>query len=93
LTFGQNIDDPGHVISIYERHNQEVIRSITPERLLIFEAREGWAPLCQFLGKPIPDVDFPHVNSSEEFVSARPELRTSPEPLPISNPRPEAPWR
>jgi hypothetical protein len=77
LTFAQNIDDPAHVISIYERHNEEVIRNIDPNRLLIFQASQGWAPLCQFLGKPIPNVNFPHVNSSEEFVSSRPELRTS----------------
>lgn len=80
LTFGQNIDDKAHVISIYNRHNEEVIRSIASDRLLIFDAAQGWDPLCQFLGKPIPNLDFPHVNSSEEFVSSRPELRTSKDP-------------
>ena len=23
---------------------------------------DGWAPLAHFLGKPIPDVEFPHVD-------------------------------
>lgn len=78
LTFGQNIDDPAHVISTYERHNLDVIQTITKNRLLIFEAHQGWEPLCRFLGQPIPNMDFPHVNSSEEFVSSRPDLQLLP---------------
>lgn len=34
------------------------------ERLLVLNvcAGEGWSPLCSFLGKPIPDIPFPHTN-------------------------------
>jgi Sulfotransferase domain/Uncharacterized protein conserved in bacteria (DUF2169) len=78
ITFGQNIDDPAHVISTYERHNLDVIQTIPKNRLLIFEAHQGWEPLCRFLGQPIPNMDFPHVNSSEEFVSSRPDLQLLP---------------
>jgi hypothetical protein len=26
---------------------------------------EGWAPLCKFLGKPIPNEPFPRVNEAD----------------------------
>jgi len=50
---------------VYEEHYSE-IRRITPKkRLLEYRLGEGWEPLCRFLGKPIPDVPFPHINETE----------------------------
>jgi hypothetical protein len=40
---------------------------IPPERLLVYDVAEGWAPLCAFLGVPVPDGPMPKVNSTEEF--------------------------
>ena len=38
------------------------------ERLLVFNVSEGWAPLCAFLGKPVPeDEPFPHLNDRAFF--------------------------
>jgi hypothetical protein len=37
------------------------------DRLLEFEAAQGWAPLCEFLEKEIPDEDFPRVNDTASF--------------------------
>ncbi|KAI4150907.1 MAG: hypothetical protein LQ340_003818 [Diploschistes diacapsis] len=49
----------------YRKH-YELVRRVTPkDRLLEFQVQEGWAPLCKFLGKPIPDVPFPYVNDTE----------------------------
>lgn len=45
-----------------------MIRGLDPkERLLEWTVEDGWEPLCEFLGKPIPDEDFPHVNTAEGF--------------------------
>jgi hypothetical protein len=55
------------VVGAFERHNAEVRSRIAPERLLVFEAAEGWEPLCAFLGVPVPDEPFPRVNDREEF--------------------------
>ena len=41
--------------------------SIPPERLLVFDVREGWEPLCRFLDRPVPSSPFPRTNSKEEF--------------------------
>lgn len=68
-TFGGRLDDRDHAISVFERHNAEVARAIPPERLLIYEASEGWEALCRFLGRPVPETPFPRTNSTEEFRS------------------------
>lgn len=65
-TFGGDFSRD-NVIAAFERHNAEVVRSIPPERLLVFEAVHGWEPLCTFLGVPVPDTPFPRTNSREEF--------------------------
>jgi hypothetical protein len=61
------IDDLDHGVAMFNRHTREVQDTIPADRLLVFDVREGWGPLCAFLGKPVPDVPFPRVNSREEF--------------------------
>jgi len=56
-----------NVIAAFERHLANVRSTIAPERLLEFEASQGWEPLCQFLGVPVPEEPFPRTNSREEF--------------------------
>lgn len=65
--FGENFEDRAHVIDVFERHNQRILDSIPPERLLVFEARQGWAPLCEFLGVAVPDQPYPNANALDEF--------------------------
>jgi hypothetical protein len=65
--FGGNIDDAGHAVRRFEQHTREVIDTIEPDRLLVFDVREGWEPLCTFLGKAVPAEPFPRVNSRDEF--------------------------
>eukprot|EP00542_Grammatophora_oceanica_P009920 CAMPEP_0194043714 /NCGR_PEP_ID=MMETSP0009_2-20130614/15292_1 /TAXON_ID=210454 /ORGANISM="Grammatophora oceanica, Strain CCMP 410" /LENGTH=331 /DNA_ID=CAMNT_0038688017 /DNA_START=61 /DNA_END=1055 /DNA_ORIENTATION=+ len=43
----------------YESHLVKVRKMIPDERLLEFNVKEGWEPLCQFLHKPVPDIKFP----------------------------------
>jgi hypothetical protein len=59
--------DPAAAIAGFNRHNEEVKRAIPPERLLVYEVKDGWAPLCKFLGVPIPPTPFPRANSSASF--------------------------
>lgn len=69
--FDGDITSRQHCIDVYERHNEEVRRTIPAERLLVFEARDGWEPLCAFLGVPVPATPYPSVNSTEEFRANR----------------------
>ena len=54
-------------IEAYQRHNAEVRREVPPERLLEWQPGDGWEPLCERLGVPVPDEPFPHTNSTEDF--------------------------
>ena len=60
-------DDPATLIAAYERHNAEVRRSAPPGRLLVWQAAEGWEPICRALGLPIPEIPFPWTNRREEW--------------------------
>ncbi|EYD74611.1 hypothetical protein Rumeso_03907 [Rubellimicrobium mesophilum DSM 19309] len=51
----------------FAAHTEAVKAAVPAERLLVFEVREGWAPLCAFLGVPVPDEPFPRTNEREEF--------------------------
>lgn len=66
-TFDGKIDDPDHTIAVYEKHNADIQAAFSSERLLIYELGSGWEPLCEFLGKPIPNEEYPHSNTGEEF--------------------------
>jgi hypothetical protein len=65
--FEGDLDDPDHAVAIFNRHTEEVKAGIDSDRLLVFDVRQGWKPLCAFLNKPVPTGDFPRSNSQEEF--------------------------
>lgn len=69
-TFGGDLSEQ-NVIAAFERHVAAVKAGVAAERLLVFEAAQGWEPLCRFLGVPVPQTDYPRVNSREEFWSIR----------------------
>ncbi|KAJ7138649.1 hypothetical protein C8R46DRAFT_1361717 [Mycena filopes] len=46
----------------------EYVRSLVPrDRLLEFDVKEGWGPLCNFLGKEVPDQSFPRLFDTAAF--------------------------
>jgi Sulfotransferase domain len=59
---------PGELGRAFEAYNQEVIATVPPERLLVWSVSEGWDPLCDFLDVQAPDVPFPRLNDSREFI-------------------------
>lgn len=45
------------------RHTNEVVRYFRGrDDLLVYDVRDGWEPLCEFLGNEVPNVRFPHLN-------------------------------
>ena len=69
--FDDRMDDQAHVIAKFNEHNQAVIDEVPPERLLVFEAKDGWEPLCNFLEVPVPEDPYPRMNTTEEFKRTR----------------------
>jgi hypothetical protein len=69
--------DDDAAMAAYDRHNDEVRRDAPPERLVEWQPGDGWTPLCRALGVAEPEEDFPHVNTTDEFVSRREERQAS----------------
>ena len=76
-TFGGQIEDKAHAIEVYNRHNEQVRRTIQPDRLLVFEPKQGWEPLCRFLGVSAPDEPFPHLNDTATMQARMKQMRES----------------
>ena len=65
---GLDPNDPKtDLAQMYTDWNNRVIETVPAEKLLIFNVKEGWKPLCDFLGVPVPDTPFPRVNSTANF--------------------------
>jgi hypothetical protein len=56
------------LIAQMEAFNARVQEMIPPERLLVWNVREGWEPLCEFLEVDVPDHPLPHENDRETFL-------------------------
>jgi hypothetical protein len=59
--------DVTHAADVLRRHIDEVKATVPSRRLLVWAAEDGWAPLCDFLGRPVPDAPLPNVNDSAMF--------------------------
>ncbi len=66
-TFDGRFEDKHHAIEVFNRHNEEVLRRVPKERLLVYEVKDGWGALCEFLGVKEPDKPFPHLNDAAEM--------------------------
>ncbi|MGH8126745.1 MAG: sulfotransferase family protein [Gammaproteobacteria bacterium] len=61
------MNDHDKAIAHYNRHIEDVKAAVSPDRLLIFSVDQGWKPLCDFLGVPVPVSEFPNVNDRKEM--------------------------
>jgi hypothetical protein len=65
--FDGRFSDKEHAIEVFHDHNEEVIRTVDPDNLLVYDVTRGWEPLCAFLGVDVPPEDFPHANDTESM--------------------------
>jgi hypothetical protein len=66
--FDGRVEDRAHAINVFNAHNERVKATIPSLRLLVFEASQGWEPLCRFLNVPVPAEPYPRVNTTDDFV-------------------------
>ena len=59
----ETVYDREHMMGIYERFYEGVKAKVPEEQLLVWNAAQGWEPLCRFLDKPLPDIPFPREDS------------------------------
>jgi len=67
--FDGRMQDREFVLRVFNQHNETVRAEVPIDRLLVFEASQGWEPLCEFIGTEVPDEPFPKVNTTEQFIS------------------------
>lgn len=59
--------EPQHPTRVmWDRHVQHLKKIVPKDRLVFYDVREGWEPLCKVLGVPIPqDIPFPRLNDAQ----------------------------
>ena len=67
MTAAASVPTPRSVFEAYERWNQEVKDTVPADRLLVWDPKDGWEPLCEFLEVDVPETPLPHVNDTENF--------------------------
>ncbi len=60
-------DDRSTMMNAYLAHNEEVRNSVPADRLLEWKASDGWQPICEALGLPVPEHSFPWLNKRSEW--------------------------
>ena len=71
-TFDGKFEDKEYAIAVFLQHIEEVKQHVSPDKLLIYDVKEGWEPLCAFLGVEVPaDMPFPRLNDRDTFLSDR----------------------
>ena len=65
--FCDDLDNPTAMMEAFERHNDEVREGIPADRLLEWTVTEGWEPICERLGIPVPQGPFPVTNTTADM--------------------------
>ncbi|MGH6636004.1 MAG: sulfotransferase, partial [Gammaproteobacteria bacterium] len=63
--YGTDRIDEGVLRARYLKHNKDVLGYFSgrPDFLVVDVTRDNpWTPLCEFLGLPVPEAPFPHLN-------------------------------
>ena len=55
----------------YRQHNERVKAVIPAEKLLVFNVKQGWKPLCEFLGCDVPMSPFPRANVAHSDTKSK----------------------
>ena len=64
--FSDDLGNPTVMMDAFERHNAQVRAGVPAGRLLEWTVSDGWGPICERLGVPVPDEAFPATNSTNE---------------------------
>jgi len=65
--FSDDLENPTAMMDAFTRHNDAVRAGVPRERLLDWTPGDGWEPICDRLGLPVPAEPFPVTNTTDEF--------------------------
>lgn len=64
-------DDRDYAIDVYNRHVDDVMATVPPDRLSVHSLGDGWEPLCTFLNVAVPEIDYPSRNTTAEIQAKK----------------------
>jgi hypothetical protein len=70
-SFPEGFKNEEAILAKYNLWNKQVMDYVPKEKLLVYDIKEGWEPLCRFLNVPVPVKPFPHSNTTAEFNSRK----------------------
>jgi hypothetical protein len=76
--FTTEIESREACLAAFKKHEETVLATAPKDRLVVWEAKDGWAPLCEALKLPIPETAFPKVNTRQEFLARLAERNAVP---------------
>ena len=71
---GGKFEDKAHAQKFWDDHLADVKSYVPEDKLLVYDVRDGWGPLCAFLGVEEPAEPLPHLNKKENFKAMLPKL-------------------
>jgi hypothetical protein len=63
-----NPDSRDDLKKYYLKHYEDIRSKVPKDRLLELQLGNGWEPLCGFLGKKVPEGEYPRVNDAKHTV-------------------------
>jgi len=65
--FCADLEDADAMKKAFVAHNEKVRDTIPKDRLIVWQPEDGWAPIANALGVPVPDGPVPVTNTMNEF--------------------------
>jgi hypothetical protein len=66
--FIERFEEKDFAIQRYIEWNEDIKKIYSGDDLLVYQVTEGWGPICEFLGVPVPEEKpYPHLNDSDTF--------------------------
>jgi hypothetical protein len=62
---------PERAAELFQEHTEQVVKTVPADRLLIYDVRAGWGPLCEFLDVPVPAEPFPEMSTRVQYTNGR----------------------
>ena len=66
--FEGRFEDRDFAIGNFIRHIEEVKEHVPEDKLLIYDVKDGWGPLCRFMQAEEPQKPFPHHHEQKEYL-------------------------
>ncbi len=67
-------EDKAFAEKVFNKHMEDVKAYVPADKLLVYDVRDGWGPLCAFLNVPEPTEELPHLNKKENFKTMLADL-------------------